>query len=196
MVEYKCIVSRAFMSATFSVFVKDYCQAESGLFRKMAGRMETLLHGPDDTRRLAWALAPLLRRGDVLALVGPLGAGKTLFVEALFSALGARDHVRSPSFVLVNEYSARIPLYHMDLYRLESPDDLEDIGIDEYFYGDGIVAVEWADRAMSRLPHEHILIELQLVPGDESSRVARIGGPGARAGELVTEVRRVWRSLR
>jgi tRNA threonylcarbamoyladenosine biosynthesis protein TsaE len=166
------------------------------MVKGMADTMETLLYSPDDTRRFAWTVAPLLRRGDVVALVGPLGAGKTLFVEALFSALGVRDYVRSPSFTLVNEYSARIPLYHMDLYRLESPDDLEDIGFEEYFYGDGIVAVEWADRAISSLPREHILIELQLVPGDEAARVVRVGGPSARADEFVTEVKRVWRSLR
>jgi len=158
--------------------------------------MEILLAGPDDTRRFAWAIAPLLREGDVLALVGPLGAGKTLLVEALFRAFGVRDYVRSPSFTLINEYSARIPLYHMDLYRLESPEDLEDIGFDEYLRGEGIVAVEWADRALSSLPPEHILIELHLVPGDETARVARIAGPGTRAQEFVTEVRRVWRSLR
>jgi len=162
----------------------------------MADTVETLLYSPDDTRRFAWTVAPLLHRGDVIALVGPLGAGKTLFVEALYSALGVRDYVRSPSFTLVNEYSGRIPLYHMDLYRLESPDDLEDIGFEEYFYGDGIVAVEWADRAISNLPREHILIELQLVQGDEVARVAHIGGPSARANEFVTEVKRVWRSLR
>jgi len=157
--------------------------------------MEILLAGPDDTRRFAWTIAPLLRQGDVLALVGPLGAGKTLLVEALFHALGVQDYVRSPSFTLINEYSARIPLYHMDLYRLRSPEDLEDIGFEEYFLLGGIVAVEWADRAHGSLPQEHILIELELVQGDEMARKARIGGAGARAQEFIAEVKRVWRSL-
>ncbi len=157
--------------------------------------MEILLSSPDDTKRFAWTIAPLLRRGDVLALIGPLGAGKTLLVEALFHALGVQDYVRSPSFTLINEYSARIPLYHMDLYRLESPEELEDIGFEEYFHLGGIVAVEWADRVSSSLPEEHILIELEHVPGDQMARKARINGAGTRAQEFVAEVKRVWRSL-
>ncbi len=96
-----------------------------------------------------------LRSGDVLALVGELGAGKTCFVQGLAHGLGVpeRTYVRSPSFILMNEYpGGRLPMYHFDFYRLVDPGELADLGLDEYFYGDGVTVVEWADRFPGSMP--------------------------------------------
>ena len=107
--------------------------------------MDLLVKSPEDTDRLGWLFASLLEPGDLLALTGPLGAGKTRFTQALFRALGVVDYVRSPSFTLVNEYRGRVPLVHMDLYRLDDAADIEDLGYEDYFFGNGIVVVEWAE---------------------------------------------------
>ncbi|WP_108024172.1 tRNA (adenosine(37)-N6)-threonylcarbamoyltransferase complex ATPase subunit type 1 TsaE [Melghirimyces profundicolus] len=116
-------------------------------------------HNPEETRNLARHLAPRLRRGDVIALEGDLGAGKTTFTQGLAAGLGIEEPVDSPTFTLIKEYEGgRLPLYHMDVYRLNHP--TEELGWDEYFYGDGVTLVEWADRIEPMLPGELIRIEV------------------------------------
>ncbi len=100
--------------------------------------------GPEETRRLGADLASFLEGGEVIHLIGGLGAGKTCFVQGLGAGLGGAAAV-SPTFTLVNEYHGRIPLCHVDLYRLERPREVEELGLEEY-YGRGVVAIEWADR--------------------------------------------------
>ena len=108
---------------------------------------ETVAHGR--------AHAASLRRGDVLALCGDLGAGKTHFVKGLATALGADADVTSPTFTLIHEYiGGRLPLYHFDFYRLDDEDDALKIGLDEYLEGDGVCVIEWADKFPGLLP-EH-----------------------------------------
>lgn len=97
-----------------------------------------------ETQQMAERLARYLKPGDVLALDGDLGAGKTNFTQGLARGLGVTAVVNSPTFTIIKEYSGRYPLYHMDVYRLE--DEWEDLGFDEYFYGDGITVVEWPSR--------------------------------------------------
>lgn len=150
---------------------------------------------PEDTDRLAWAIASLLGPGDVVALIGPLGAGKTRFTQALFKAWGAEDYVRSPSFTLVNEYEGKLPLVHMDLYRINQPPDIEDLGYEEYFYGKGIVVVEWADRAEDYLPDDHIRLVFEKIPGEPEARIIHILRTGPKSQRLASEVSRIWRSL-
>ena len=156
---------------------------------------EMIVKSPEDTDRLAWHFAAHLKKGDVLGLTGPLGAGKTRFTQALFKALGARDYVRSPSFTLINEYEGRMPLYHMDLYRLKSPSDLDDLGYEEYFYGSGIVVVEWADKALAFLPPHSIVIDFALVPGHPDWRRVTVRSLEPGADRVVAEVKEAWRSL-
>jgi tRNA threonylcarbamoyladenosine biosynthesis protein TsaE len=116
-------------------------------------------------------LADVLPPGTVVALVGTLGAGKTRLVQAVAAALGVpRDEVTSPTFVLVNEYrTGRLPVYHFDAYRLRDEDEFEELGPEEYFDGDGLTFIEWADRVESCLPREHLRIEIELT-GDQSRR--------------------------
>jgi tRNA threonylcarbamoyladenosine biosynthesis protein TsaE len=102
---------------------------------------------------LGRAQATLLRRGDVLALCGDLGAGKTHFVKGLAAALGTDAAVTSPTFTLIHEYpGGRLPLYHFDFYRLDDEDEALKIGLDEYLDGDGICVIEWADKFRRLLP--------------------------------------------
>ncbi len=108
--------------------------------------------GPADTQRLAARLVGELLPGSVLALHGTLGTGKTCFVQGLAQALHARDTVSSPSYTLVHEYRADLPIYHVDLYRLRDADEALDIGLDDYLQGAGVTVIEWPERALALLP--------------------------------------------
>ena len=113
----------------------------------------TISHSPAETIALARTLAATLRRGDVLALSGDLGAGKTHFVKGLAAGLGTAASVTSPTFTLIHEYpGGRLPLYHFDFYRLESEDDLLRIGFDDYLDAGGVLAIEWAEKFSALLP--------------------------------------------
>jgi tRNA threonylcarbamoyladenosine biosynthesis protein TsaE len=120
-------------------------------------------NNPDETRRLAAALAARLRPGAVLALHGELGAGKTCFVQGLAEALGVTRPVTSPTYTLVSEYAARLRVSHLDLYRLRGSSEALGMGLDEYLYADGVTAIEWAERAGALLPGH--TIHIRLAPG-------------------------------
>jgi tRNA threonylcarbamoyladenosine biosynthesis protein TsaE len=140
------------------------------------------------TAALGRRLGELLFPGSVVALIGPLGAGKTYLVRAITEGLGIADSrmVSSPTFVLVQEYAARTPIYHFDAYRLRSEVEFQDIGAYEYFAGDGVCVVEWADRVAGSLPAEHLWIEL-IVTG-ESSRRVQLTAAGSRYSELIRHI--------
>ncbi|MGH2770079.1 MAG: tRNA (adenosine(37)-N6)-threonylcarbamoyltransferase complex ATPase subunit type 1 TsaE [Actinomycetota bacterium] len=115
----------------------------------------------EETRRLAVALTPSLRPGDVIALGGPLGVGKTAFVQGIGVGLGIPGHVTSPSFILMKEYlGGRYPLLHLDVYRLDRMQELLDLGLDEFLEPSHIVIVEWGDMVEPLLPKEHLLVEM------------------------------------
>jgi tRNA threonylcarbamoyladenosine biosynthesis protein TsaE len=133
--------------------------------------MKHITKSPDETYELALNYASKLGSGEVLGLVGELGAGKTRFVQGLAKGLGVPEkvYVRSPSFSLINEYhGGSITLVHMDFYRLDDSSSLEDLGLDEYFDGDYIVAVEWPDRFPGSLPDKAKVINFFTV--DENTR--------------------------
>ena len=107
----------------------------------------------EETRRFAHELAESLAPGDVLALIGDLGTGKTALTSYIAEELGINRRVNSPTFTIVKEYTdGRMPLYHFDVYRVSDPDELFNIGIDEYFFGEGVCIVEWADLILDILP--------------------------------------------
>lgn len=117
----------------------------------------------DQTRRLGEGLASQLRPGDVVALTGQVGSGKTTFVQGLAAGLGVPGgRVASPSFVLVREYRGRVPLYHADLFRLEGLTDTGTVGLEEYFEAGGVTVIEWANRVPEVLPEDHLEIEFDL----------------------------------
>lgn len=131
-------------------------------------------------------LAQLLFPGAVIALIGPLGAGKTHLVRAIAEGLGIADprRVSSPTFVLIQEYDARLPIYHFDAYRLKSEAEFADLGVYEYFQGGGVCLVEWADKVASCLPEEYLQIAIVVTGAD--SRRFELQGRGAQYERIVT----------
>lgn len=122
--------------------------------------LDFISHSEAQTRRLGVRLAPLLDPGDVLALIGDLGTGKTRWVQGVCEGLGVKEPVVSPSFTLVNEYYGRLPVYHIDLYRLDDAAETLTFGLEDYLYDRGVSLIEWADRAEELLPEEYLTIEL------------------------------------
>ncbi|MDP1797222.1 MAG: tRNA (adenosine(37)-N6)-threonylcarbamoyltransferase complex ATPase subunit type 1 TsaE [Planctomycetaceae bacterium] len=140
-----------------------------------------------DTEVTGRLLASVLKPGDVIALVGDLGAGKTRFVQAVAKALGVADEiVHSPTFTLIHEYPASIPLRHCDAYRLKRPEEFADLGLDELFGLDGIAFVEWADRVADDLPRDVLRIDLSV--SGPSSRHAIFTANGPRSTEIVRQL--------
>jgi tRNA threonylcarbamoyladenosine biosynthesis protein TsaE len=134
-------------------------------------------NSPDDTAQLGERIGRALVAGDVVALTGELGAGKTAFVQGLARGLGVRGRVASPTFTIVNEHEGAIPLFHVDFYRLEHAAELINIGFDDYFERGGVVVVEWAERYAGSLPVERLDVRIE-VTGPESRRFS-FGGPRA-----------------
>jgi tRNA threonylcarbamoyladenosine biosynthesis protein TsaE len=124
-----------------------------------------ITHSVEETQRLAKWVGSLMQPGDVLTLTGDLGAGKTSFTQGLARGLGIDRVVNSPTFTIIKEYPGRLPLYHMDVYRME--DSLEDLGFDEYFYGDGVTVVEWPQMIQEQLPSERCELTILRLEGDE-----------------------------
>lgn len=121
----------------------------------------------EDTRKVAVRLAGMIKPGDVICLVGNLGAGKTTFTQMLCEALGTDEYVTSPSFSIMNSYmgaldGSPIPIYHFDVYRISDPDEMDEIGFDDYLFGKGISIVEWATKVEEYIPANAIWIELNL----------------------------------
>jgi len=133
---------------------------------------------PEQTRRLGEALGRAAEAGDVILLSGELGAGKTVFVQGVARGLGFEGPVSSKSFVLLGEYAGRLTLYHADLYRLESPDEVEDLALEE-ISSDGVLVVEWPERGDVVLPAERLMLRLE-VTGPETRRITA-EATGARA---------------
>jgi len=139
---------------------------------------------PDQTTEFARRFGKLLEPGDVIALEGDLGAGKTTFTKGLAEGLGITRTVNSPTFTIIKEYMGKMPLYHMDVYRVQSSD--EDLGFDEYFEGEGVTVVEWAHLIEDQLPPQ--LLTIYLKHGENGSRVLTFEPSGERYESLCKEL--------
>jgi tRNA threonylcarbamoyladenosine biosynthesis protein TsaE len=148
---------------------------------------------PDQTLRVGRRLGEILSGGAFIALIGSLGAGKTLLTKGIAGGLGVEDlgEVTSPTFVLVNEYRGCVPIYHIDLYRLESFAEVEAIGWDEWIGGPGVTLVEWAEKMEDDLPEERVEVHLQWA-GEEKRRLL-FKGRGRMGRKIVEELRRRWK---
>jgi tRNA threonylcarbamoyladenosine biosynthesis protein TsaE len=145
---------------------------------------ELITTSPEETGAFAEKLAAYLQPGDVLTLEGDLGAGKTTFTKGLAKGLGISKNVNSPTFTIIKEYRGRLPLYHMDVYRLD--DSFEDLGFDEYFEGEGVTVVEWAHLIQDQLPKE--ILGLSIFWEGDSARRIVLKPFGERYRELCKEV--------
>jgi tRNA threonylcarbamoyladenosine biosynthesis protein TsaE len=134
---------------------------------------------PEETQAAGARLAARLEAGDVVALVGELGAGKTCFVQGLARGLGVTRHATSPTFVLVNEYRGRLPVHHVDAYRTDTLTELLDLGLAELVDGDGVTLIEWADRLWPLVPARAWVVTLRGV-GDEPREITIARGRAAR----------------
>lgn len=134
--------------------------------------------GERETRAVAARLAEGLKPGDIVCLYGELGAGKTAFCQGALRALGVEDQVTSPTFTIIHEYMGRLPVYHFDVYRVHSHDDMFEIGYEEYFFGKGVCFIEWAELIEALLPEGCIRVFLSYAENEEEGRVIEIEYPG------------------
>lgn len=141
---------------------------------------------PEETQNIGKLIGELAGPGDVFLLLGELGAGKTCLTQGIAWGLGATEFAMSPTFVIVREMRGRLPLYHMDLYRLDRVEETGDLGLDDYFYGSGVSVVEWADKAMPLMPVEHLTIVLEHV--SDAKRRIRLMPKGMRYETMVAEL--------
>lgn len=140
--------------------------------------------GPEQTEHLGEALGSILEPGDLICLYGDLGSGKTHFSFGVAMGLEVKEqYITSPTFTLVNIYQGRMPFYHIDLYRLKDPSELEDVGLDEYVDSDGATVIEWAERADDELPEERLSVYFSHL--DERSREIGFLAEGERYGNLL-----------
>ncbi len=130
--------------------------------------MVAITRSEQETIDLGEKIAKRLKPGDLVALSGDLGAGKTTLVKGIAKGLGVKDyrHVNSPSFVLVKEYKGKVPLYHFDIFRLDNLKDIEDIGYEDYLGRRGVVAIEWSNKMSRILPKRHLRINLKIKSTD------------------------------
>ena len=125
-------------------------------------------NSPEETKSLGKKIGKLLKQGNVVALIGNLGAGKTVIAKGLCSGLGVKeDYITSPTYTIINQYDGRIPVYHIDLYRLKNSKELYNLGWDEYIYGHGACIIEWADRAAEMLSEEYLTVNLEVMGKDK-----------------------------
>lgn len=144
---------------------------------------------PEQTQSAGRILGSLLGAGDLVCLYGDLGSGKTNFSYGIALGLDVREqYITSPTFTFVNEYRGRVPFYHIDLYRLKEPAELESIGFEEYIDSNGVTVIEWAERAEDELPPESLSVYLSYL--SESSREIGFLAEGERYDKLIGELKR------
>ena len=150
-------------------------------------QIELISRSPEQTQALGMRIGQLAQPGDVFLLVGELGTGKTCLTQGIAWGLGIEEYALSPSFVIMRELHGRLPLYHVDLYRLDRIEESIDLGLDDYLYGGGVCVVEWAEKALSILPTEHLLIKIGYL--SDSERSFQMEPSGQRYREIVTKLR-------
>jgi len=153
--------------------------------RKKNEKIIYLSKNENETKKLGKSLSKYLKREDVVAFNGDLGAGKTCFIQGIAEGLNCKNYVSSPSFSIIKEYSCDLTIYHFDLYRLGRPEELEDLGYEEYFYGNGITLIEWAIKIIDYLPKNILLVEIKI--GEEYSTRKIIFKPFGKRYEKIME---------
>ena len=147
-------------------------------------------NSPKQTQLLGSYLGKLVQKADVFLLVGELGTGKTCLVQGIAHGLDVKEYPFSPSFVILREYHGRLPLYHIDFYRLDHIKEIADLGLEEYFYGDGVSVVEWAEKGLQIIPPENLLITIHYIPASETGRSICLKPQGERYQALIEQLRK------
>jgi tRNA threonylcarbamoyladenosine biosynthesis protein TsaE len=149
--------------------------------------LKLVSHTPEETRQLGERLGKLARPGDIFLLSGDLGVGKTCLTQGIVWGLGSREYALSPTFVLMREIKeGRLPVYHIDLYRLDCIAEISDLGLDDYLYGQGLSVIEWAEKGFSVLPAEHLLIKINYL--SDTERCFEIIPRGKRYQQLLGQL--------
>ena len=150
--------------------------------------MRIISHSPDQTRQIGEALGRMLVKGAVVALVGELGAGKTVFAQGLAGGLGVApdEYVSSPSFTLVNQYRGRVSIFHVDTYRLTNEAEMVALGYEEYFDPEGVTIIEWANKVQDLLPVNHIIVTFRF--SNERAREISIELSGSWPARMESEI--------
>ena len=129
--------------------------------------LSLVIKDAETMKQLGEILGGLLKKGNIVCLTGDLGSGKTVLAGGIAKGLGVNEHVTSPTFTLIKEYKGRIPLYHVDVYRLYDPAEIFELGLDEYLYGQGVTVIEWADRIKEYINGDYLDIKIEKLDGDE-----------------------------
>jgi len=145
-------------------------------------------HSPEQTQLLGSYLGELAQKADIILLIGELGTGKTCLVQGIARGLGVKEYAFSPSFVILREYHGRLPLYHIDFYRLDRIEEIVDLGIEEYFYSEGVCVVEWAEKGLQVVPRGNLLITIQYISGSQTGRSICLKPQGKRYRAMIEKL--------
>jgi len=149
--------------------------------------LELISHSAEQTQKFGVSIGEVALPGDIFLLVGGLGVGKTCLTQGIAWGLGIKEYAVSPSFVLVRELYGRLPLYHVDLYRLDRIEEILELGLDEYLYGSGVCVVEWAEKGLAMLPAEHLLIQISYL--SDTERSFQLKPSGQRYREILEQLK-------
>lgn len=136
---------------------------------------ELLMRNENETHNFGIQLAQKLKKGDIVCLIGDLGTGKTTLSKAIAEGLEVQEVVTSPTFTIIHEYKGKIPVYHFDVYRINDIDEMDELGYEEYFFGDGVCIIEWADMIKEIIPKESIIIEIEYGKNEGERKYKVIG---------------------
>ncbi len=153
----------------------------------MSDPLRLVTSSPEETQGVGRALGTAARPGDVFLLTGGLGVGKTCLTQGIAWGSGVKEHARSPTFVLVTEYRGRLPVYHMDLYRIDDLNEVLDLGLDEYLFGQGVCVIEWAEKAPEAFPADHVSVRME--EAGETQRALEVTTRGPRSRQLLARCR-------
>ena len=155
--------------------------------RTKMNHLEFISHSAEQTQQLGIRIGELALAGDIVLLVGTLGTGKTCLTQGIAWGLDIKEYALSPSFIIVREHYGRLPLYHLDLYRLDHIEEIAELGLDEYLYGNGVCVIEWAEKGLAILPAEHLLIQISYLSDNE--RGFQLKPSGKRYLEIATKLK-------
>ncbi|UCE97695.1 MAG: tRNA (adenosine(37)-N6)-threonylcarbamoyltransferase complex ATPase subunit type 1 TsaE [Dehalococcoidia bacterium] len=150
-------------------------------------RFDIISNNPPQTQQLGKNIGRLTLPGDILLLVGNLGAGKTCLTQGIAYGLDIDEYISSPSFVLIREFSGRLPLYHIDLYRLDLPEEIATLGLDDYLYGSGVCVIEWAEKGLNLMPSDFMLIRINYL--DDIKRSFELEAKGTHYNKMLKELK-------